>query len=274
MFSHNCGRDTVILAFGGGVMGDLCGYVAAGYMRGIPFIQLPTSFLAMVDSSIGGKTGIDTPAGKNLLGAFHRPLAVLIDLSLLLTLPQRELCNGMAESIKAGLIASAELFELMEQNADALLKDKDLALLAEVVRRSVAIKAHVVLNDEREAGLRSILNFGHSIGHAIEALSLPHLLHGECVAIGMMEEIILARGYGLVGSGELRRVDNILRAYSLPTRVPLHLSPKALVDKMSIDKKVRWLASFNGLCAHRWSGRCVSRLAHVTFAWPSFLRCL
>lgn len=252
MFSHNCGRDTVILAFGGGVMGDLCGYVAAGYMRGIPFIQLPTSFLAMVDSSIGGKTGIDTPAGKNLLGAFHRPLAVLIDLSLLLTLPQRELCNGMAESIKAGLIASSELFELMEQNADALLKDKDLALLAEVVRRSVAIKAHVVLNDEREAGLRSILNFGHSIGHAIEALSLPHLLHGECVAIGMMEEIILARGYGLVGSGELRRVDNILRAFSLPTRVPPHLSPKALVDKMSIDKKVRRHVRSDGLCAHQW----------------------
>ena len=272
MFSHSCGRDSVMLAFGGGVMGDLCGYVASGYMRGIPFVQLPTSFLAMVDSSIGGKTGIDTPAGKNLLGAFHRPLAVLIDLSLLLTLPQRELCNGMAESIKAGLIASAELFELMETNAEGLLKHKDLSLLAQVVQRSVAIKAHVVLNDEREAGLRSILNFGHSIGHAVEALSQPHLLHGECVAIGMMEEIILARGYGLVGSGELRRVDNILKgrairitgwvcfeklrcavlkahpamrcrvsccaAFSLPTRIPSHLSPADLLAKMSIDKKV------------------------------------
>ena len=237
MFSHNCGRDTVILAFGGGVMGDLCGYVASGYMRGIPFIQLPTSFLAMVDSSIGGKTGIDTPAGKNLLGAFHRPLAVLIDLSLLLTLPQRELCNGMAESIKAGIIWSLPLFELMESNAEGLLKTKDLTLLAQVVEQSVQIKAHVVLNDELEAGLRSILNFGHSIGHAIEAFMQPDLLHGECVAIGMIEEIILARGYGLVGSGELRRVDNILKSFSLPTRVPPHLSASQLLEKMSIDKK-------------------------------------
>lgn len=237
MLAQGCGRDCVLLALGGGVMGDLCGYVASGYMRGVPFVQLPTSFLAMVDSSIGGKTGIDTPAGKNLLGAFHRPLGVLIDLSLLLTLPQRELCNGMAESIKAGLIASTELFELMEANVDGLLKQKDLSLLAQVVQRSVQIKAHVVLHDEREAGLRSILNFGHSIGHAVEALCQPQLLHGECVAIGMMEEIILARGYGLVGSGELRRVDNILKAFSLPTRIPAHLAASALLDKMSVDKK-------------------------------------
>lgn len=237
MFSHACGRDTVVLAFGGGVMGDLCGYVASGYMRGVPFIQLPTSFLAMVDSSVGSKTGIDTPAGKNLLGAFHRPLAVLIDLSLLLTLPQRELCNGMAESIKAGIICSLELFELMESNVDGLLKQKDLTLLARVVEKSVAIKAHVVINDEKEVGLRSILNFGHSIGHAIEAFMQPELLHGECVAIGMIEEIILARSYGLVGSGELRRVDNVLKSFSLPTRVPAHLTARQLIEKMSIDKK-------------------------------------
>lgn len=213
MFTHHCGRDTLMLAFGGGVIGDLIGYVASCYMRGIPFIQLPTSFLAMVDSSIGGKTGIDTPAGKNLLGAFHRPRAVLVDLHLLTTLPRRELCNGMAESIKAGLISNTELFECFENHSVELLSlsSSSMPLLFKVVSLSIGIKSSVVLRDEFESGIRAILNFGHSIGHAIEALSQPQLLHGECVAIGMMEEISIARGEGCIGSGELRRVDNCLK---------------------------------------------------------------
>ena len=239
MLLQQCGRDTCMLALGGGVVGDLTGYIAATYMRGISVIQIPTSLLAMVDSSIGGKTGIDTLNGKNLLGAFHRPRAVYIDLMLLQTLPDRQLCNGMAESIKAGAIASHELFTLIELNSDNVMK-RDLKLLGDIVYRSASIKARVVLQDEHEGGLRSILNYGHSIGHAVEAYCQPELLHGECVGIGMIEEGILARQLGYLSSNAaIQRIDNCLKLYNLPTSVPhkFNLSINGLLNKMSVDKK-------------------------------------
>lgn len=238
MLSLQCGRDTCMLALGGGVVGDLTGYIAATYMRGIPVIQLPTSLLAMVDSSIGGKTGIDTPNGKNLLGAFHRPSAVFIDIELLLTLPSRQFFNGMAESIKGGAIASVELFELLESRSDQIIA-RDLQLLAEVIHRSAVIKATVVKADEREGAIRSILNFGHSIGHAIEAYTQPQLLHGECVSIGMIEEAILARQLDLISDAVIRRLDNCLKLYQLPTVTPTQfdLPIQGLLAKMAVDKK-------------------------------------
>ena len=236
LLSLRCGRDTCLLALGGGVIGDLVGFLASTYMRGIPYIHLPSSLLAMVDSSIGGKTGIDVPLGKNLIGSFWRPAAVLIDVSLLQSLPLRELSNGMAESIKAGAIAEENLFSLIESNADKLLW-RDASLLCEVIYRSVAFKARVVCADEREGGERAILNFGHSIGHAIEALMLPTLLHGECVSIGMMEEALLARSMGYITSAVIRRLDQCLTAFKLPTRVPDEFGAEEIVERMGVDKK-------------------------------------
>jgi pentafunctional AROM polypeptide len=171
LLSLQCGRDSCLLALGGGVIGDLTGFVAATYMRGIAYLQLPSSLLAMVDSSIGGKTGIDAPRGKNLIGAFHRPRAVIIDTSLLSTLPVREIGNGMAEVIKAGSIADEALFSLCESSAEKVMTTRDTAVLTELIYRAVQFKARVVTTDEREGGLRSILNFGHSIGHAVEAIA-------------------------------------------------------------------------------------------------------
>ena len=236
LLSLRCGRDTCLLALGGGVIGDLVGFLASTYMRGIPYIHLPSSLLAMVDSSIGGKTGIDVPLGKNLIGSFWRPRAVLIDVELLTSLPHRQLSNGMAESIKAGAIAEESLFSLIESNADRLLAC-ELSVLCEVIYRSVAFKARVVCADEREGGERAILNFGHSIGHAIEALMLPTLLHGECVAIGMMEEAVLARSLGHITSAVIRRLDQCLTAFKLPTHVPAECGADEIVERMGVDKK-------------------------------------
>lgn len=205
MLERRCGRDTCLVCVGGGVVGDLGGFIAASFMRGIPFVQVPTSFLAMVDSSVGGKTGIDVGAGKNLVGAFHRPLAVLEDVSVLQTLPLRHLVNGLAESVKAGAIRSLPLFELIESHVAEILA-YDQATLVEVIHQSVAIKAEVVAADEFEGGVRAILNFGHTIGHAVEALMQPMLLHGECVSIGMRLEAEVARTLGLLTSGDLRRL--------------------------------------------------------------------
>lgn len=236
LLSLNIGRDSLVLALGGGVIGDLSGYIASTYMRGIPIIHLPTSLLAMVDSSVGGKTGVDTPRGKNLIGTFWRPLAVIIDTNMLASLPKRELCNGMAESIKAGAIADPFLFELIENHVEDLLNN-DRTILNQVIHRSVVIKANVVRLDERESGIRSILNFGHSIGHAIEAINQPFMLHGECVAIGMIEEAILARSMGYVTSACIRRIDQVCQSFFLPTKVPQRSLPAQLIEKMAVDKK-------------------------------------
>ncbi|DAZ95245.1 TPA: hypothetical protein N0F65_002357 [Lagenidium giganteum] len=238
LFANRCHRDTCVIAVGGGVVGDLSGYVAATYMRGVPFIQVPTSLLACVDSSIGGKTGIDVEAyGKNLLGAFHMPERVYIDLSVLTTLPKRELVNGMGEVIKAGAIANEALFELLETSADQLLSLQDAKLLQQVVTMAVQVKAHVVTVDTQEHGIRAILNFGHSIGHGIEALVQPELLHGECVAIGMIKEAEIARGMGLCSSATVGRLRRCLLAYGLPVRVPEHVATSDVLVKMEVDKK-------------------------------------
>ena len=236
MLRGGCDRKTVVIALGGGVVGDLVGFVAATYMRGVRVVQVPTSLLAMVDSSIGGKTAIDTNAGKNLVGAFHRPVRVYIDPDTLKTLPKRELCNGMAEIIKAGAIRSAALFARLEQESEAILA-RDLDVLCEVIRDSARIKVDVVVEDEKEAGLRALLNFGHSIGHGIEALLTPTWLHGECVAVGMIKEIELARGRGILAPDALNRMLACLQAYNLPVKMPAGLRAEDVLEKMGVDKK-------------------------------------
>ena len=225
-----------MIACGGGVIGDLGGFVAATYMRGVPFVQVPTSLLAMTDSSIGGKTGIDVPLGKNLVGAFMQPRAVYTDLSFLQTLPLRELCNGMAEVIKHGIIRSRELFEWCEARADAVMR-RDIDALRDIVSLSQAIKVRVVNEDEKEAGLRSILNFGHTIGHGIEAHMQPNLLHGECVAIGMVKEAEVARALGLCPPRVVGRIIRCLKLYKLPTRMPEGLPVEKIMHRMQFDKK-------------------------------------
>lgn len=237
-FPNRCHRDTCVIAVGGGVVGDLSGYVASTYMRGVPFIQIPTTLLACVDSSIGGKTGIDVEDfGKNLLGAFHMPQRVYVDLSTLQTLPKRELVNGMGEVIKAGAIFNAELFDLLETSTDQILALSDMDLVQRVVAMAVQVKAHVVTLDVKEMGLRAILNFGHSIGHGIEALLQPEYLHGECVSIGMIKEAEIARGMGLCTSATVGRLRRCLTAYGLPVRVPENVATKDVVVKMEVDKK-------------------------------------
>ncbi|RHY29934.1 hypothetical protein DYB32_005655 [Aphanomyces invadans] len=269
MLEKRMHRDCCVVALGGGVVGDLAGFVASTYMRGVPFVQIPTSLLACVDSSIGGKTGIDVAAGKNLIGAFHQPKRVFADLDVLSTLPKRELINGMAEIIKAGAIYSESLFSKLESNVDAILAlKKDVVL--DMVATSVSIKATIVEQDEKEhvrrpstphkllhslrlQGLRAILNFGHSVGHGIEAIMQPELLHGECVAIGMVKEAEIARGtslqcpckythgaplgLGLCSSATVGRLVRCIKAFGLPVRVPARALTATVLEKMEVDKK-------------------------------------
>lgn len=232
------GRDAAIIAFGGGVAGDLAGFVAATYLRGVPWVLLPTSLLAMVDSSIGGKTGVDVPAGKNLVGAFHQPRFVLADVDLLATLPRAHVAAGAAEAVKHGIIADAGYAARLREDAPALLS-RDLAALERAVLRSVAIKADVVARDERETGLRQVLNFGHTVAHAIEARSGYELLHGEAVAIGITVEARLAERLGVAGRGLAGEVEGLLAAFGLPLTVPAALSTDDVMDAMHGDKKAR-----------------------------------
>ena len=238
MLAAHIGRDGAVLAFGGGVVGDLAGFVAATYLRGIPYVQVPTSLLAMIDSSIGGKTGVDVPAGKNLLGAFHQPNLVVADLDLLASLPAAQLSAGLAEAVKHGAIADPDYFDFLEREQAAILA-KDGAALERVVRRSVEIKAAVVADDEREAGRRAILNFGHTIGHAIEALSKFEVPHGEAVAIGMVLEARLAEAVGVAASGTALRIVRLLENLRLPVARPDGASVDDLIQMMRGDKKVR-----------------------------------
>ncbi|KAJ2552391.1 3-dehydroquinate dehydratase (3-dehydroquinase), partial [Coemansia sp. RSA 1933] len=269
MLGQKCTRDTMVLALGGGVIGDLVGFVAATFMRGVPFIQIPTSLLAMVDSSIGGKTAVDTPAGKNLIGAFWQPKRIYMDMAVLSTLPAREFSNGMAEVVKTAAIWTPEEFDILEASAaevrsavlegqrggtDAGLtlstRSAEQALLLRVIAASARVKAYVVTHDERESGMRGLLNFGHTIGHAIEAILSPQVLHGECVAIGCVLEAELARRMGHLGEVGVARLTRCLRAYGLPTAVddPLirklvgdsriaEVRPRRLMDIMGLDKK-------------------------------------
>ena len=238
LLADGFGRDSGIIALGGGVAGDLAGFVAATYMRGLPYLQVPTSLLAMLDASVGGKTGVDTPEGKNLIGAFHPPAAVVADPRVLATLPERDYRGGMAEAVKHGLIADADYFGWIEAEAGALLR-RDEASLTRLVRRSVEIKAEVVGGDEREAGRRAILNAGHTVAHALERVTDYGLPHGEAVALGLVAESALAEAIGAAGSGLAQRVAALLERLGLPVRLAQPLDPDRLIAAMASDKKNR-----------------------------------
>ena len=238
MLAAHFGRDCAVIALGGGVVNDIGGFVAATYLRGVPLVQVPTSLLAMIDSSIGGKTGVDVPAGKNLLGAFHQPRVVVADLDLLGSLSSVQLSAGLAEAVKHGVIADAEYFTFLEREYAAIFA-KDARALERLVQRSVEIKAHVVAEDEREAGKRAILNFGHTIGHAIEATSKYAVLHGEAVAIGMVYESRLAETLGIAAPGTAERLATVLERLHLPLERPDESRVDDLIETMRGDKKVR-----------------------------------
>jgi 3-dehydroquinate synthase len=238
MLAAHFGRDCAVIALGGGVVGDVAGFLAATYLRGVPYVQVPTSLLAMIDSSIGGKTGVDVPAGKNLLGAFHQPRLVAADLTLLTSLPPVQLSAGLAEAVKHGVIADPEYFTFLERDYAAILA-KDGPALERVVQRSVEIKAAVVAEDERESGRRAILNFGHTIGHAIEATSRFEVLHGEAVAIGMVYEARLGEMLGITAKGTAERIVRLLEQFRLPVERPDGASADQLIEVMRGDKKVR-----------------------------------
>ncbi len=230
-------RKSGLIALGGGVVGDVAGFVAATYLRGIPFIQVPTTLLAQVDASVGGKVGIDHPGGKNLIGAFHQPREVVIDTGTLTTLSQREIRAGLAEAIKHGIIADADLYSWTEQNLSRLLQ-VDLDAYNEVIPRNCQIKAHVVEQDERESGLRAILNFGHTIGHAIEALTkYSQYLHGEAIAIGMLAEAQLGSELGITPVEEVERIHALLKQTGYPLDKP-KITADELIESMFRDKKV------------------------------------
>jgi 3-dehydroquinate synthase len=239
MLAKKFGRDSVVIALGGGVVGDLAGFVAATFMRGIPVVQIPTTLVAMVDASIGGKTAVDTPAGKNLVGAFHPPAVVLVDPQLLTTLPLREMRAGFAEIVKHGVIADDVYLREVASGASEMLSaggsasDRMLSLIV----RSVEIKADIVSRDEREEGLRKTLNFGHTIGHAVELVSGYSLLHGEAVAIGMALEGRLAEQIGVAKAGTAATIVKALQSAGLPTDLPTGFQAEEVIEAMKSDKK-------------------------------------
>ena len=236
LLQQGCDRKTLLFALGGGVVGDIAGFAAASYMRGVPFIQVPTTLLSQVDSSVGGKTAINHPLGKNMIGAFYQPLRVVCDLDTLATLPPRELAAGLAEVIKYGPIADMAFFDWIENNVDALLAC-DRAALAHAVRRSCEIKARIVGQDERETGVRAVLNFGHTFGHAIETgQGYGRWLHGEAVACGMLLAADLSAELGLVSPAFVDRLETLLRRAGLPVAAPAMAGPRWL-ELMRVDKK-------------------------------------
>jgi 3-dehydroquinate synthase len=239
LLAESFGRDTTIVALGGGVIGDLAGFVAATYMRGIPVVQIPTTLLAMVDASVGGKTAVDTPAGKNTVGAFHPPSLVVIDPETLASLPKRELRSGLAEVIKHGVIADSTELNAVRALAPDLLGGPPPLALASLIERSVRIKAQIVAADERESGLRKVLNFGHTVGHGVEAASDYSLLHGEAIAIGMVAEAELAERAGIAAAGTRSTVEQVLTQVTLPTRIPAGLDHNRILAMMQSDKKRR-----------------------------------
>ncbi len=238
LLAAGVGRDGCVVALGGGVTGDLAGFVAATYMRGIPVVQLPTSLVAMVDSAVGGKTGVDVPAGKNLVGSFHPPRFVLADTEIAGTLPREERSQGLAEAVKHGAILDGEYFREIEARAADLL-DGDPAATTWMVARSVQIKAGVVSRDERESGLRQILNFGHTLGHAIEAASHFRIRHGNAVALGMVLEARLGERLGVTRRGVAETIESALEAVELPVGVDGRSDSDRLLSLVSSDKKGR-----------------------------------
>ena len=236
LLKGRCGRDTLVIALGGGVVGDLAGFAAAVYQRGVPFIQVPTTLLAQVDSSVGGKTAINHALGKNMIGAFHQPRAVISDVATLDTLPDRELRAGLAEVIKHGFALDAAFVDWLEANVEKILaRERDA--LVHAIRRSCELKARIVAEDERESGSRALLNFGHTFGHAIEAgAGYGTWLHGEAVAAGMVMAAELSRLMGQLKKNEVSRIRNLLKRAGLPVAGPA-LAPQQLMELMALDKK-------------------------------------
>ncbi|KAI9283198.1 3-dehydroquinate synthase-domain-containing protein [Sporodiniella umbellata] len=250
LLSQSCTRDTCLIALGGGVIGDLVGYTASTFMRGVPFVQIPTTLLAMVDSSIGGKTAIDTPHGKNLVGSFWQPRLIFMDLAVLRTLPARELANGMAEVIKTAAISSLFEFERLEKGKDKIQSvilgekqatEEEQQFVASVISASARFKAKVVTEDERESGLRGLLNFGHSLGHALEAVLTPEWLHGECVSIGLIWEAEVSCVEGYCSEAVVDRLRQCLALYGLPTSLDAKTVGRLDLDRvmthLKVDKK-------------------------------------
>ena len=238
LVTNRFGRDCIVLALGGGVVGDMAGFAAATYQRGIAYVQVPTTLLAQVDSSVGGKTGVNHPGGKNLIGAFHQPNAVLVDVRTLATLPQRELRAGLAEVIKYGLICDAPFFDWLEMHVGELLA-RDAEALTHVIRRSCEIKAQIVGRDEYEHGERAVLNLGHTFAHAIEAATgYERWLHGEAVGAGLLIAATLSRESGLMSASDVERIKRILVRIGLPTDTR-EVTAAAALEHMKIDKKVQ-----------------------------------
>ncbi|HEY1891128.1 MAG TPA: 3-dehydroquinate synthase [Steroidobacteraceae bacterium] len=238
LVANRFGRDCAVVALGGGVVGDMAGFAAATYQRGVAFLQVPTTLLAQVDSSVGGKTGVNHPGGKNLIGAFHQPVAVVADTATLATLPPRELRAGLAEVIKYGMICDADFFAWLEMHIDALLAG-DAAALAHVIRRSCEIKAEIVGRDEREHGDRALLNLGHTFGHAVEsATGYKEWLHGEAIGAGLVMAACMSRESGHLKAEDLDRVIRLVDRTGLPTHVS-NVKPDIALEHMRIDKKVQ-----------------------------------
>ncbi|MGI9140977.1 MAG: 3-dehydroquinate synthase [Gemmatimonadaceae bacterium] len=235
------GRDTTIVALGGGMVGDLAGFVAATYMRGINLVHVPTTLLAMVDAAHGGKTGVDTTSGKNLVGAFHHPVAIFVDPQVLATLPLREFQSGLAEILKHGIVRNAQYFSDVVAELPGLLSQSEASgdKLERIIVRSIEIKTEIVTRDEREHGLRKILNFGHTLGHGIEAASGYSLLHGEAVAIGMCAEARAAERAGIAEAGTAEAVRGAVCRAGLPTALPLDVSVERVIQLVGADKKKR-----------------------------------
>jgi 3-dehydroquinate synthase len=230
-------RGSALVALGGGVIGDVTGFAAATFLRGISYVQVPTTLLAQVDSSVGGKTGVNHKEGKNLIGAFYQPRLVLIDVAVLRSLPRRELVAGLAEVIKYGIIADRSLFDRLEERLDDLLAMRS-ETLADVIAASCLIKAGVVEKDERESDYRAVLNFGHTVGHALESLTnYEEFLHGEAVAIGMVQAGAISVGAGVCDRKSFERIRRLVSRAGLPTEIPPHAEPDELVKRMELDKK-------------------------------------
>jgi len=229
-------RDSVLIALGGGVIGDLTGFIASLYMRSIPYIQIPTSLLAQVDSSIGGKTGIDLPEGKNLLGTFYQPKMVFIDLHFLATLPEEEFNNGLAEIVKYGIIDDRELFAILEEKIEAV-KNRDMDILEMIVRRAGKIKKGIVEIDEKDVGIRRILNFGHTIGHALEASSEYTVSHGNAVAVGMIAAARTSEKLHHLSPADRSRIEHLISAMGLLDHIPEQVKTADIISRMRSDKK-------------------------------------
>jgi 3-dehydroquinate synthase len=236
LLAQGADRETVLVALGGGVVGDLTGFIASVYMRSVPYIQVPTTLIGQLDSAIGGKTAVDLPQGKNLLGTFYQPRAVFADLDFLDTLPDREFRNGLAEMIKYGIIEDENLFRRLEEDMDAV-RNRDSALLLKIIETCCRIKKSVVEIDEREHGLRRILNFGHTLGHALEAASDYKLSHGESVALGMIAAARLSSRMNYLSEDESDRVKNLIAKAGLPTKIDAALTTDEVIRRFRADKK-------------------------------------